>query len=65
MTPLYSWPVPGRNPGTSTNDTIGILKASQKDVYKRQLLVEVGHGRYEPAVVHLVGIVLGLSLIHI
>ena len=30
MTPLYSWPVPGRNPGTSTNDTIGILKASQK-----------------------------------
>ena len=30
MTALYSCPVPGRKPGTSTSDTIGMLKASQK-----------------------------------
>ena len=30
ITALYSCPVPGKNPGTSTSDTIGMLKASQK-----------------------------------
>ena len=30
MIPPYSWDTPGKNPGTSTRVTIGILKASQK-----------------------------------
>ena len=30
MIPLYSWSVPGRNPGTSTKVTSGMLNASQK-----------------------------------
>nr|CRL71905.1 hypothetical protein CPGR_00786 [Mycolicibacter nonchromogenicus] len=29
MMPLYSCSVPGRNPGTSTSSTIGMLKQSQ------------------------------------
>src|SRR5918994_2159336 len=28
MIPWYSWSLPGRNPGTSTNVTIGMLNAS-------------------------------------
>ena len=34
-------------------------------VYMRVLLVEVGHGGYEPAVVHLVGIVLGSIRVYV
>lgn len=30
MMPPYSWPVPGRKPGTSTSVTSGMLNASQK-----------------------------------
>jgi hypothetical protein len=39
MMPPYSWLVPGRKPGTSTNVTRGMLKASQKRT-KRAALIE-------------------------
>src|SRR3990167_7107160 len=40
MMPPYSWLVPGMKPGTSTNVTTGMLKASQKRT-KRAALIEL------------------------
>ena len=38
MIPPYSWLVPGRKPGTSTNEMIGMLKASQKRMKRAPLM---------------------------
>ena len=47
MMPPYSCAVPGRNPGTSTKVTIGMLKQSQKRT-KRAALTEEAMSR-QPA----------------
>ena len=47
MIPPNSWAVPGRNPGTSSKVTSGMLKASQKRT-KRAALTEASMSR-QPA----------------
>src|ERR1700710_182418 len=39
MVPAYSWAVPGMKPGTSTNVTTGMLKASQKRTKRAALML--------------------------
>ena len=74
MTPLYSWPVPGRDVYKRQvhADAVDVGEfnppetvLNQVAVNVRVLLVEVRHGRYEPAVVHLVGIVLGSIRVYV
>ena len=47
MMPPYSWLVPGRKPGTSTNVTSGMLKQSQNRT-NRAALIEASMSR-QPA----------------